>query len=64
MAIVNNFADSESIEVDLRLLGAQNLRHIYERNLKKLTKKAELKQFLKDRREQRSDGKVVPDLGS
>lgn len=55
VSIVNNFCDYESIEVDLRLNGAKNLRHVYERNLKRILKNIELKKFIQSRQKLPTD---------
>ncbi|XP_046918583.2 5-methylcytosine rRNA methyltransferase l(2)10685 [Dermatophagoides farinae] len=48
-AIVNNFVDFESIEIELRQLGAYNLRYIYDKNLRKIVKQLKQDEFIKSR---------------
>lgn len=49
-AIVNNFVDFESVEIELRQLGAYNLRYIYNKNLKSILKKLEHHDFIQSRK--------------
>lgn len=45
-AIVNNYAQPDELEVNLRVEGAYNLRYIYEKNQRRIARQLEKKKFL------------------
>ncbi|XP_027200613.2 5-methylcytosine rRNA methyltransferase l(2)10685 [Dermatophagoides pteronyssinus] len=49
-AIVNNFVDFESTEIELRQIGAYNLRYIYDKNLRKIIKQLKREEFIQSRK--------------